>query len=203
MKKYIYILIASFILSPVAYAAYSSVQSPYQISTSTPTSGFVLQSGGGTNNWVSTSSLNISGGGGTNYFTNSGATTTLTTGSILSAATGTFGIIIATSTTVASDFTLASTTQMTSTNNAYLATSGGNVSIGNADPAGARLQIQGAGGVAFLDMQPSSNTTAAVYAQANNAGSGFYFGGNNSLGNFNSITGGSRILIFHRNLQLH
>ena len=44
------------------------------------------------------------GGTGTNYFSNSGATTTLSTGNILAASIGTFGIINATSTTGTSTF---------------------------------------------------------------------------------------------------
>ena len=46
-----------------------------------------------------------SGGGGTNFFSNAAATTSLTTGSILTALTGTFGTINATSTTGTSTIT--------------------------------------------------------------------------------------------------
>lgn len=69
------------------------------------TSGSILQSQGSglPPKWVATSSLGISGGG-TNYFTNSGASTTLAIGSNLLAGIGTFGTVIATSTTGTSTF---------------------------------------------------------------------------------------------------
>ena len=94
--------------------------------------------------------------GGVNYFTNSSATTSLTTGSILTALTGTFGTINATSTTGTSTF-------------ANAATFGGNVGIGSSTP-NSLLSIQGTSGSTtplFTVASSTGSTTFTVLANGN------------------------------------
>ncbi len=105
--------------------------------------------------------------GGVNYFTNSSATTSLTTGSILTALTGTFGTINATSTTGTSTF-------------ANAATFGGNVGIGSTSPFAA-LSVNAANG------SGSGNGTdgLAVYG-----GTGGYSGSTFGSGGGITLVGG-------------
>ena len=97
MKKLIYILIGLFLGSAGIALAAAPITFPINGGTGTstpPTYGQLLVgNSGGTYTLTATSSLGFSGGSGTNYFTNSGATTTLNTGSTLTA-----GILQATST---------------------------------------------------------------------------------------------------------
>ena len=99
MKKIIFTIIASLSIPFIAFAFTTFYSGQVGGSAS---NGYVLQTDGTNSTWVSTSTLGIISS--TNYFSNSGATTTLTTGTILAAPTGTFDTLNATSTTATSTF---------------------------------------------------------------------------------------------------
>jgi hypothetical protein len=117
----------------------------------------------------------------TNFFTNSGATTTLTTGSILTALTGTFGTINATSTTGTSTFSNA-------------ATFGGNVGIGTTSP-GAILTVAGNTSVANILSVTGGTGISGVQGQnislatGNGLGSISAFGGDFTVSTGAGVTG--------------
>jgi len=85
----------------------------YDSTGSSGTNGQLLKSTGTSTLWVATSTLGFSGGGGTNYFTNSSASTSLTTGSNLLANLMTAGTFIATSSTFSGNVQIGSSTAST------------------------------------------------------------------------------------------
>lgn len=120
----ILISLALFLPSSMAFASTFQTNQGGTGTSTVPTIGQVLVGlSDGSYAPVATSSLGISGSGGTNYFTNSGATTTLTTGSVLLAKT-----IVATSSVTAPYFVGTSSTQSSS-----FGTGGAQVTVGQGE----------------------------------------------------------------------
>ena len=152
-------------------------------SLTTNTPGYVLQASSTNPNnivWVSTSSLGFAGG--TNYFTNSGATTSLSTGNVVSASNGYFGLVTATTSMKAPFYdiptTLSSTQGVITQNgvpiinmyntggnqNVFLGTSAGNFNSSNSDNvavgrAALNQSTNAYGDMAIGDSALYSNTT--------------------------------------------